>query len=111
MEIIRKKAAEPAVGGVWFDRLFTAGPSREAQIIRVVVAPGSRSPKEGAGNHQAEYDFIVRGAVVMDIGGERVSLSAGDIVYIPTGTDHVGYNETAETAEILTVVLEDRAPV
>jgi mannose-6-phosphate isomerase-like protein (cupin superfamily) len=71
------------------------------------VEPGARSPLEGAGNHQAEYDYIVRGTTVMDIGGERVTLSEGDIVYIPSGTDHVGYNETDENVEILTVVIEE----
>jgi mannose-6-phosphate isomerase-like protein (cupin superfamily) len=107
MEIIRRKNAEKTERKVWFDKLFTVGPSRETQIIRVVVAPGARSPLEGVGNHQAEYDYIVRGTTVMDIGGERVSLSEGDIVYIPSGVDHVGYNETDEDAEILTVVIKE----
>ncbi|MDR1205061.1 MAG: cupin domain-containing protein [Peptococcaceae bacterium] len=108
MEVIRRKEAKKTERKVWFDKLFTVGPSRETQIMRVVVEPGARSPLEGVGNHQAEYDYVVRGTTVMDIGGERVSLSAGDIVYIPSGVDHVGYNETGEDVEILTVVIEDR---
>jgi quercetin dioxygenase-like cupin family protein len=106
MEIIRRKDAEKTERKVWFDKLFTVGPNKEVQIIRVVVEPGARSPLEGAGVHQAEYDFVVRGTTVMEIGGERVTLNEGDIVYIPDQVPHVGYNETGEDVEILAVVIQ-----
>jgi quercetin dioxygenase-like cupin family protein len=108
MDIIRRKDIEKTDRKVWLDTLFTIGPSRETQIIRVAVEPGARVPLEGAGNHQAEYDYIMRGSIVMDIGGERVSLSEGDIVCVPSGADHVGYNETDEYVEILAVLIDDR---
>lgn len=70
---------------------------------RFVLAPGARIP---AHRHPAiEHEQVmVRGEMVLGMGGEVRTVRAGDAMFLPAGCAHWYENRTAEEVEFLCII-------
>jgi quercetin dioxygenase-like cupin family protein len=69
--------------------------------MEATYEPGSVEPLEHFHPSQDEHFEILAGSMEAQVGGERRTLSAGDVLDIPAGTVHAMWNGGAETARVL----------
>lgn len=70
------------------------------------ILPGERVPKEGASKHREnEYSVIVKGSIVTKTGGKTVIVKSGEATFIPAWQEHVSYNESEESCEVVWVLV------
>jgi quercetin dioxygenase-like cupin family protein len=86
-------------------------PGREAIQVRVSFEPGA-----AFGRHRhpgEEIIYVLEGALEYEIEGRaRVTLEAGDVLFIPTGTIHSARNAgSVKAAELATYIVEKDKPL
>jgi quercetin dioxygenase-like cupin family protein len=85
-------------------------PGREAIQVRVDLAPGTV-----AGRHSQpgeELIYVLQGTFEYEEDGRRMTLTAGDVLFIPAGAVHAARNVGAETAsELATYIVEKGRPL
>jgi quercetin dioxygenase-like cupin family protein len=60
----------------------------------IEVAPGGHTPRH---SHPYEHEnFVIEGQGRVLVNGEWHSLESGDVVFVPSGTEHI-YENTGET--------------
>lgn len=70
----------------WFDVLETASKS---QVAVMKLSPGKASGPRGNEHPKSEQILLVlEGEIFAEIGEEKTTLRKGDIVIVPTDTDH-----------------------
>ncbi len=62
------------------------------KVKRIEVLPGKRLSYQSH-EHRAEHWFVVRGAAVVTLDGERIGVGAGQAIDIPLGAKHRVANE------------------
>jgi len=86
-------------------------PGREAVQVRVDLAPGVAF---GRHTHPGEeIIYVLAGAIEYDVEGKSpVTLSAGDVLFIPAGTVHAARNlGTVPASELATYIVETDKPL
>jgi quercetin dioxygenase-like cupin family protein len=86
-------------------------PGREAIQVRVAFEPGA-----AFGRHRhpgEEIIYVLEGSLEYEIEGRpRVTLEAGDALFIPTGTIHSARNAgSVKAAELATYIVEKDKPL
>jgi quercetin dioxygenase-like cupin family protein len=77
---------------------------------RVDFAPGASFPRH---THPGEeIIYVLQGTLEYEVSGKPVTLKAGDVLFVPTGTVHAARNVgTTPAAELATYVLEKGKPL
>ena len=86
-------------------------PDREAVQVRVDLAPGVVAPKH---NHPGEeFVYVIEGVIEYQLEGQpTVTLKAGEVLFIPAGTNHTARNVgSGNAAELATYVVEKGKPL
>ena len=86
-------------------------PGREVVQVRVDIAPGVVAP-----NHShpgEEIIYVIEGALEYQVEGKSpVTLKAGEVLFIPHGTNHAAKNVgTGNAAELATYIVEKGKPL
>jgi quercetin dioxygenase-like cupin family protein len=85
-------------------------PGREAIQVRVDLAAGTV-----AGRHShpgEELIYVLQGTFEYEVDGKLVTLTAGDVLFIPAGTVHAARNVGPGTAsELATYIVEKGRPL
>ena len=77
--------------GTFFEVLQT---SRQSQTAGMTLKPGEESGPKGNDHPKCEQVLLVlEGEVVAQVGDERRTLKAGDVVVVPAGASHRFVNE------------------
>lgn len=92
--------------GVRWERL-TAGHDSKVDFLKVVYGPGGQSSDNGqAIRHDGrEYLYVLQGEIEAVLGFETVRLREGDSVAFDPATPHRYRNPTADTVQVLSVVV------
>jgi len=105
-------AAQPAgVTRTDLQRHDLSAPGREAVQVRVDLAPGVAF---GRHTHPGEeIIYLLTGAIEYDVEGKPpVTLSAGDVLFIPAGAVHAAKNVGQDTAsELATYIVAKNKPL
>ncbi|BAR61345.1 quercetin dioxygenase-like cupin family protein [Bradyrhizobium diazoefficiens] len=105
-------AAQPAgVTRTGLQRHDLSAPGREAVQVRVDLAPGVAF---GRHTHPGEeIIYVLSGAIEYAVEGKPpVTLKAGDVLFIPSGTVHAAKNVGTETAsELATYIVAKDKPL
>jgi quercetin dioxygenase-like cupin family protein len=85
-------------------------PGREAVQLRVDFAPGSSFPRH---THPGEeIIYVLTGTLEYEVAGKPVTLKAGDVLFVPSGTVHAARNVgDTSAAELATYVVEKGKPL
>jgi quercetin dioxygenase-like cupin family protein len=86
-------------------------PGREVVQVRVDIAPGLASPRH---THPGEeIIYVLEGTLVYEVEGTPpVTLTAGDVLFVPAGAIHVAKNVgSGNAAELATYVVEKGKPL
>ena len=85
-------------------------PGREVFQARVEFAVGASFPRH---THPGEeIIYVTTGTLEYEVAGKLVTLKAGDVLFVPTGTVHAARNVgTVPAAELATYVLEKGKPL
>lgn len=83
---------------------------REVLQARVDLAPGTSFPRH---THPGEeIIYVIEGALDYEVAGKWISLKAGDVLFVPSGTVHAARNPgKVNGAELATYVLEKGKPL
>jgi quercetin dioxygenase-like cupin family protein len=86
-------------------------PGREVVQVRVDFAPGVLAPNHR--HHGEEIVYVIEGQLEYQLeGGPPVTLSAGQVLFIPDGTVHSAKNVgTVNAAELATYIVEKDKPL
>lgn len=101
---------EPVAAGAGTTRQVLIGPDEGPHFAmrRFIMQPGGGIP---AHTNTVEHEqYVLRGRAAMTIGGERLEVKPGDVVFIAAGTPHSYEVIGSEPFEFLCVVpnLPDR---
>ena len=86
-------------------------PGREVVQVRVDFAPGAAFPRH---THPGEEIInVLEGSLEYEVDGKPpVTLTAGDVLFIPAGTIHAAKNVGSDTAsELATYIVEKGKPL
>jgi quercetin dioxygenase-like cupin family protein len=86
-------------------------PNREVWQLRVTFAPGASFPRH---RHPGEeIIYVLNGTIEYELDGQPpVTLSAGDVLFVPSGTVHAAKNAGGvEAAELGTYIVEKGKPL
>lgn len=73
----------------------------------VVIPPGTRAPKVGAGAHEDdEYSIILKGSLKTMSGDKEYTVKAGEATFIPAGEAHWALNESDTDCELVWMMLK-----
>lgn len=95
---------EPVQAGTGTSRQILIGPDEAPHFAmrRFVMEPGGGMP---AHTNTVEHEqYVLRGRATVGIGGDVHEVTAGDVVYIPSGTPHWYRVEGEERFEFLCLV-------
>jgi quercetin dioxygenase-like cupin family protein len=85
-------------------------PGREVVQVRVDLAPGATAPRHV--HPGEEIIYVLSGRFEYEVTGRRLTLAAGDVLFIPAGTVHAARNVGAGTAsELATYIVEKGQPL
>jgi quercetin dioxygenase-like cupin family protein len=86
-------------------------PGREVVQVRVDVAPGVLAPNHS--HHGEEIVYVIEGLLEYQLeGSPPVTLSAGQVLFIPAGTIHSAKNVGSDNAaELATYIVEKGKPL
>lgn len=92
-----------ALGGtpgsaISYERLSASFPGNILRSTLIHEPPGFRS--EPMSHEGEEIYFVVKGALTIEIDGERTVLEAGDSAHFPSTLTHVTWNHTSEPATV-----------
>ena len=87
-----------------------SAPGREVIQVRVDFDPGYVSPRH---THPGEeIIYVIEGSLEYEIGGKPVKVKAGDVLFVPAGTIHLGKNVgSVNGAELATYIVEKGKPL
>jgi quercetin dioxygenase-like cupin family protein len=85
-------------------------PGREMLQARVDFAPGASFPRH---THPGEeIIYVLAGTLEYEVAGKPVTLKAGDVLFVPSGTVHAARNVgTGPAAELATYIVEKGRPL
>jgi quercetin dioxygenase-like cupin family protein len=85
-------------------------PGREMLQARVDFAPGASFPRH---THPGEeIIYVLAGTLEYEVAGKPVTLKAGDVLFVPSGTVHAARNVgTGPAAELATYIVEKGKPL
>jgi quercetin dioxygenase-like cupin family protein len=85
-------------------------PGREMLQARVDFAPGASFPRH---THPGEeIIYVLAGTLEYEVAGKPVTLKAGDVLFVPSGTVHAARNVgTDPAAELATYIVEKGRPL
>jgi transcriptional regulator with XRE-family HTH domain len=93
-----------AAEGISYE-LLTSDINRKIEFLQIEMAPGSRTPVDGASQHNGEENQIcLSGAYVLDFDGQEFELSAGDSASFDASIPHVAYNRGRAPAVIVVAI-------
>ena len=86
-------------------------PGRETVQARIDIAPGATVPWHRHPGEEVIY--VVEGTLEYQLAGQKpVTLSAGDVLFVPAGVAHTARNPgTGNGAEIATYIVEKGKPL
>lgn len=82
---------------------------RKLEPVLAIFGPGGKSGKHPHSHSHEEFAFVVKGRVVLTLGGEEHSLGPGDAVTLPATAPRRWENNGDETVEILIVSARSRS--
>jgi quercetin dioxygenase-like cupin family protein len=87
-----------------------SAPGREVIQVRVDFDPGYVAPMH---THPGEeIIYVLEGTLEYEIGGKKMTVKAGDVLFVPSGTPHTAKNiGTANGAELATYFVEKGKPL
>jgi quercetin dioxygenase-like cupin family protein len=87
-----------------------SAPGWESLQARVEFAPGASFPRH---KHPGEeIIYVLQGTLEYEVAGKPVTLKAGDVLFVPSGTVHAARNVgTGPAAELATYVVEKGKPL
>jgi quercetin dioxygenase-like cupin family protein len=85
-------------------------PGREVIQVRVDFDPGYEAPMH---THPGEeIIYVLEGTLEYEIGGKKVMVKAGDVLFVPAGTPHTARNlGSSNGAELATYIVEKGKPL
>ena len=85
-------------------------PGREVIQVRVDFDPGAEFGKHS--HPGAEVAYVLEGTLEYDLEGKRVTLKAGESLFIPAGAVHAARNTgTVNAVELATYIVEKGKPL
>jgi len=105
------RAQQPGIKRTDLQRHDLSVPGREVVQVRVELAPGVSFPKH---THPGEeIIYVLEGTWEYTVEGQPpVTLTAGDVLFIPAGTIHSARNVgTGRAAELATYIVEKGKPL
>jgi len=78
------------------------GNARGVMVGRVVIKPGKSNPRHRHANCE-EVLYLLSGRLDHTIGGEHVTMKAGDTITVPAGVHHNAVNIGEEDADMIVV--------
>jgi quercetin dioxygenase-like cupin family protein len=103
-------AQQPGIKRIDLQRHDLSVPGREVNQVLVEFAPGASFPRHSHPGEEIVY--VVEGAVeyVLD-GRPAVTLKAGEVLFVPSGTPHSARNVgTVKASELATYIVEKGKP-
>jgi quercetin dioxygenase-like cupin family protein len=87
-----------------------SAPGREVIQVRVDFDPGYQAPMH---THPGEeIIYVLEGTLEYEIGGKKVMVKAGDVLFVPAGTPHTARNlGSSNGAELATYIVEKGKPL
>ena len=90
-----------AAGGDIYADLATGEQTNGAYyLVHAIVPPGGGPPAHIHAREEEAF-FLIKGELVFQIGGERVTAAAGTFLNVPRGTKHGFKNEGDSDAEMI----------
>lgn len=104
-------AQAPGIGRTDLLRRDLGIPGREVVQVRVDIAPGVLAPRHSHPGEEIAY--VIEGTLEYQLDGQPpLTLSAGDVLFIPSGAIHSARNVgKAEAAELATYIVEKGQPL
>jgi len=108
---IHAAQAPPAIARTELQRHDLSVPGREVVQVRVDFEPGASVARHTHPGEEIVY--VVEGSLEYDVAGKpSVTLKAGDVFFIPSGTIHAAKNVgDVRAAELATYVVEKGQPL
>ena len=91
-------------GGVTWSRL-TALAESDAEFLEINYAPGAMSGEHMSHHEGREFGLILEGELVIELGFESYTLSAGDSIIFASTTPHRMINKSAQSMRAVWVVM------
>lgn len=104
-------AQQPGVTRTELQRHDLSAPGREAVQARIAIDPGVAVPRHS--HPGEEIIYVLEGSLEYDVDGKPpVTLNAGDVLFIPTGTIHAAKNVgSVPGVELATYIVEKGKPL
>jgi len=104
------RAQQPGTKRTDLQRHDLSAPGREVVQVRVDFDPGYVAPMH---THPGEeIIYVIEGTLEYEIGGKKITVKAGDVLFVPAGTPHTAKNiGTTNGAELATYVVEKGKPL
>jgi quercetin dioxygenase-like cupin family protein len=104
------RAQQPGTKRTDLQRHDLSAPGREVVQVRVDFDPGYVAPMH---THPGEeIIYVIEGTLEYEIGGKKVTVKAGDVLFVPAGTPHTAKNiGSTNGAELATYVVETGKPL
>ena len=105
------RAQQPGITRTDLQRHDLGVPGREVVQVRVDIAPGVAFGKHSHPGEEIVY--VIEGSLEYEVEGKRpVTLKAGEVLFIPSGTIHAAKNVgSVNAAELATYVVEKGKPL
>jgi len=105
------QAQQPGVKRTDLQQHDLSVPGREVVQVRVDIAPGVLAPNHSHPGEEIVY--VIEGLVEYQLeGSPPVTLRAGEVLFIPTGTIHSAKNVgSVNAAELATYIVEKGKPL
>lgn len=105
------RAQQPGIKRTDLQRHDLSAPGREVVQVRVDLAPGAVAPKHSHPGEEIVY--AIEGSLEYQVEGKPpVTLHAGEVLFIPAGTNHEVKNiGSGNAAELATYVVEKGKPL
>src|SRR5687767_7378933 len=105
------RAQQPGIKRTDLQRYDLSAPGREVVQVRVDIAPGVLAPNHSHPGEEIVY--VIEGLVEYQLeGSPPVTLRAGEVLFIPTGTIHSAKNVgSVNAAELATYIVEKGKPL
>ena len=105
------RAQQPGIKRTNLQRHDLSFPGREVVQVRVDIGPGEVFPKHSHPGEEIVY--MIEGSLEYELEGKPpVTLKAGEVLFIPYGTNHAVKNTgSVNAAELATYIVEKGKPL
>ena len=105
------RAQQPGIKRTNLQRHDLSSPGREVVQVRVDIGPGEVFPKHSHPGEEIVY--MIEGSLEYELEGKPpVTLKAGEVLFIPYGTNHAVKNTgSVNAAELATYIVEKGKPL